>query len=223
MNPPLDSGPLHLSPEPHGLTPRAVLDLRGRPIRELRYPATAAVIVTGVPGAGKSTALRRLFGATGDALVPTAGPTGAVLLDSQHSRNWWQLRLGAIPYAFWLPIVHLTHYRRIRAQMYRAAGPVIIHDCGTRQWVRRLVALWARTAGREVHIIMIDAPAEAALAGQVSRGREVSRLSFKVHCLKWRRLVDSVTAGTMPRPAPASVVILDRAAVTALHEVSFAA
>lgn len=223
MNPPLDSGPLHLSPEPRSMTPREVHDLRGNGVHELRYPATAAVIVTGVPGAGKSTALRMLFGATNDAIQPTVGQDGAVLLDSAHSRNWWHLRLGRIPYPLWLPIVHITHYLRIRAALFDVRGPVVIHDCGTRQWVRGLVALWARAAGRQVHMIMIDAPAEAALAGQISRGREVSRLSFKVHCLKWRRLVDSVAAGTKPRPAPTSVVILDRAAVTELREVCFAA
>ncbi|WP_306358061.1 MULTISPECIES: AAA family ATPase [unclassified Nocardia] len=223
MNPPLESGPLHLSPDPRSMAPFEVHDLRGHPIRELRYPATAAVIVTGVPGAGKSTALRRLFGCSSDAVRPAAGPDGTVLLDSQHARNWWQQYLRAVPYPLWLPIVHVTHYLRIRAALHRADGPVVIHDCGTRQWVRHLVALWARAAGRQVHMIMIDAPAEQALAGQVSRGREVSGLSFRMHCAKWRRLVDAVAAGTKPRPEPASVVILDRRTVTELREVSFAA
>lgn len=223
VNPPLDSGPIHLSPEPRAVTPCAVHDLRGGAIRELRYPATAAVIVTGVPGAGKSTALRKLFGDTADSVEPALVPGGAVLVDSQHARNWWQLRLGALPYPLWLPIVHLTHYLRIRSALYRAAGPVVVHDCGTRRWVRQLVALWARGAGRQVHMIMIDAPAEQARAGQITRGREVGSLSFRVHCRKWRRLVDAVAAGTKPRPQPASVVILDRPGVTELREVSFAA
>ncbi|NNH74298.1 hypothetical protein HLB23_31370 [Nocardia uniformis] len=205
------------------MTPREVHDLRGDGVSELRYPAMAAVMVTGVPGAGKSTALRNLFGATQDAVQPVVGQDGAVLLDSGHARNWWAPRLGAIPYPLWLPIVHITHFLRIRAALYTVNGPVVIHDCGTRQWARRLVAMWARGAGRQVHMIMIDAPAEAALAGQISRGREIIGLSFTVHCVKWRRLVDSVATGKKPRPAPTSVVILDRAAVTELCQVSFAA
>ncbi|QLY34898.1 AAA family ATPase [Nocardia huaxiensis] len=203
--------------------PDRVHDLRGNPIDELRYPASAAVIITGVPGAGKSTALRKLFGLSSDGVGPAVSPAGAVLIDSQHARNSWQRRLGAVPYPLWLPIVHVTHYARIRAALRDAAGPVIIHDCGTRQWVRRLVAAWARATDRPVHLIMIDAPAELAWAGQIARGRKVRRWSFALHCLKWRRLVGAVAAGTKPRPEPISVVILDRAAVTELHEVSFAA
>ncbi|MGV9412019.1 AAA family ATPase [Nocardia sp. NPDC003693] len=223
MNPPLDPGSTPLSSAPRVVTPHQVHDLRGVAIHQLRYPATAAVIFAGVPGAGKSTALRKLFGSTSDAVRPAMSPDGALLLDSQHSRNWWQPRLDAVPYPLWLPIVHVTHYLRIRMALFRAAGPVVIHDCGTRNWVRWLVATWARAAGRTVHLIMIDAPAELAMAGQISRGREVGRMSFRWHCLRWQRLIGLAGAGVKPRPAPTSVVILDRAAVTALGEVTFAA
>lgn len=236
VNPPLDSGSAPAAVtrfRPHRLpsrrtgtrvvTPRRVHDLRGDTVCELRYPATAAVIFSGVPGAGKSTALRKLFGLTPESMTPTVSRHGAVLLDSQHSRNWWQRRLTRVPYPLLLPIVHLTHYLRIRRALHRADGPVVIHDCGTRQWVRRLVAAWARTGGRTVHLVMIDAPAAHALAGQVSRGREVGRISFRLHYLRWQRLVDRAAAGVKPHPAPESVVILDRAAVRELRAVSFAA
>ncbi|WP_307817793.1 AAA family ATPase [Nocardia acididurans] len=222
MNPPLDSGSLPSTPA-RIVIPDRVHDLRGNPIDELRYPASAAVIITGVPGAGKSTALRKLFGLSSEGVEPAVSAAGAILLDSQHARNSWQRRLGALPYPLWLPIVHVTHYARIRRALQDSAGPVIIHDCGTRQWVRRLVAVWARAAGRQVHLIMIDAPAELAWAGQIARGRKVRKVSFALHCMKWRRLVDVVATGAKPRPEPTSVVILDRAAVTGLHEVSFAA
>ncbi|MEV6065283.1 AAA family ATPase [Nocardia sp. NPDC052001] len=205
------------------MTPHRVHDLRGHAIRELRYPASAAVIFTGVPGAGKSTALRKLFGDYPDAVEPALSPMGALLVDSHQSRKWWQRRLRAVPYPLLLPIVHLTHYLRIRTALRHADGPVIIHDCGTRNWVRRLVAAWARGVGRPVHLVMIDASAELARAGQVSRGRTVSQLSFQWHCMRWQRLMDRAGAGVKPDPAPESVVILDRAAVTELAEVSFPA
>ncbi|GAB4584054.1 AAA family ATPase [Nocardia sp. IFM 10818] len=220
MNPPLELGTPR-SPAPRVVIPHQVHDLRGDPIGELRYPAGAAVIITGVPGAGKSTALKKLFGATAEGVEPPVSPDGAVVLDSQHSRNSWHRRLGGVPYPLWLPIVHATHYARIRKALQAAPGPVVIHDCGTRQWVRRLVSAWAAESGRTLHLIMIDAPAEAALAGQVSRGREVGRLSFRWHVARWQRLVDLATAGVMPRPAPDSVVLLDRANVLGLQEISF--
>ncbi|WP_067544268.1 AAA family ATPase [Nocardia crassostreae] len=221
MNPPLELGTPR-SPAPRVVTPHQVHDLRGDAIRELRYPAGAAVIITGVPGAGKSTALKKLFGATADGFEPPVSPAGAMVLDSQHSRNSWHRRLGGVPYPLWLPIVHVTHYARIRRALREAAGPVVIHDCGTRQWVRRLVSAWAANTGRTLHLIMIDAPAEAALAGQVSRGREVGRLSFQWHVARWQRLVDLATAGVMPRPTPDSVVILNRTNVVELQGISFA-
>ncbi|WP_280267897.1 AAA family ATPase [Nocardia wallacei] len=219
MNPPLESGQL-VSPDPHIVTPDTVHDLRGRAVDELRYPATAAVIFTGVPGAGKSTALRRLFGDVGTALEAVEHG-GATLVDSQQSRNWWHRRLGLLPYALWLPIVHLTHYRRIRRALHGAPTPVVVHDCGTRRWVRRLIASWAAQGGRDVHIIMIDVPAEAAQAGQRARGRRVSRISFALHYSRWRRIVGDVTTGAPPRPVPASVVVLDRTTVSGLRAISF--
>ncbi|MEV6771730.1 AAA family ATPase [Nocardia sp. NPDC051030] len=234
MNPPLDFVPLGstepLLLSPLVMTPTEVHDLRGDPVRELRYPAGSVVVIGGIPGAGKSTALRRLFGCAANAVEPAPGRSATTLVDSQQSRKWWELRFGAlpaplnaIPYPLWRPIVHVTHYRRIRTALRGATGPVIIHDCGTRQWVRRLVAAWAAAAGRPVHLIMIDTPAEVALAGQVARGRQVKPLSFRLHCQRWQRLIGEVDAGHKPQPEPASVVILDRAAVSELREVSFAA
>ncbi|WP_245717617.1 ATP-binding protein [Nocardia jejuensis] len=240
MNPPLDPAPLLaadpqvLPPllidarEPLVMTPHALHDLRGEQVRELRYPAGAVVVVGGIPGAGKSTALRRLFGLAADAIEPAFGRSGTLLVDSQQSRKWWERRFGAlpaplnaIPYPLWRPIVHVTHYRRIRAALRNTRGPVIIHDCGTRGWVRRLIAFWAARAGRPLHLIMIDTPAEMALAGQVTRGRQVKPLSFRLHCRRWQRLIEEVDAGTKPRPAPTSVVVMDRTSISGLRAVSF--
>ncbi|MBB5918674.1 hypothetical protein BJY24_007586 [Nocardia transvalensis] len=219
MNPPFESGSSP-SPEAPVVTPAAVLDLRGRTVGELRYPATAAVVFTGVPGAGKSTALRRLFGSVGES-VTTVERAGATLVDSQQSRNWWRLRLGRLPYTLWLPLVHLTHYLRIRRALHRSVRPVVVHDCGTRRWVRWLIATWAAQAGREVHLVMIDVSPDAARAGQDARGRHVHRLSSALHHTRWRRLVEQATTGTAPRPTPASTVVLDRATVSSLRAITF--
>ncbi len=202
------------------MTPAAVSDLRGRTVAELRYPARAALLFTGVPGAGKSTALRQLFGSVDDTVAAVVR-RGATLVDSQQSRNWWRLRLGWLPYALWLPIVHLTHYGRIHRALREAQTPVVVHDCGTRRWVHRMITAWATRSGREVHIVMIDVAPGAARDGQRVRGRRVSRISFALHSARWHRLVDRVVAGSAPRPAPASVVIVDRATVSGLRAVSF--
>ncbi|WP_024803253.1 AAA family ATPase [Nocardia sp. BMG51109] len=219
MSPPLESG-LEPAPESRVLTPEAVVDLRGRTVDELRYPATAAVVFNGVPGAGKSTALRRLFGSIDDA-VDSVELGGATLVDSQQSRNWWRLRLGRLPYPVWLPIVHLTHYLRIRRALRAAATPVVVHDCGTRRWSHRLIAAWAEQGGRDLHLVMIDVPSDAARDGQRTRGRRVNRLIFARHYGRWRRLVRRVTSGTGPRPVPASAVLVDRTTIAQLQAVTF--
>ncbi|HLS79051.1 MAG TPA: AAA family ATPase [Nocardia sp.] len=229
MNPPLDVPPLH-SPAPRGvlagpvaLAPSGVHDLRAaRPSRpddvpavtRLRYPATAALVFAGVPGAGKSTALLRFFGSGATETRPPTGPGGRVVVDSQHARNRWTPRLRRLPYPLWRPVVQCAHYATIRRALRSASGPVIIHDCGTFRWSRALIARWSRACGRPLHIVMIDVPPPLARAGQRRRGRRSSGLFFALHCKRWAELVGSVTEG---RPARvASVVLADRAAINRL-------
>ncbi|WP_330253213.1 ATP-binding protein [Nocardia sp. NBC_00565] len=226
MNPPLDSPPDPGSqpqlPDMRVVAPSSVHDLRGGTIEELRYPATAALVVAGVPGAGKSTALHRFFGADADAEQPPRGPAGSVVLDSQHSRNRWRRRFGRLPYGLWRPVVHITHYAGVRAALRDGAGPVVIHDCATFGWARRMIGRWAARYGRELHVILLDVPAELARAGQYARGRRVSPYFFTLHCRRWQRLIHAIAAGQPPRPAAASMVIVDRTSIDRLSRVSFA-
>ncbi|WP_280213702.1 AAA family ATPase [Nocardia cyriacigeorgica] len=205
------------------LLPHRVHDLRGRAVDELRYPPTAVLVFAGVPGAGKSTALRALFGSTAEAEQPPAGPAGSMVLDSQHSRNAWRHRLGRLPYPLWRPVVHIAHYTRIRNALRDNAGPVVVHDCATFGWARRMLARWAAARGRELHLILIDVPATIARAGQYTRGRRVNGFFFRLHCARWQQLLRAVEAGPITDPAPASVVIADRDTVGGMRRVSFAA
>ncbi|MEU1983892.1 hypothetical protein [Nocardia sp. NPDC019395] len=229
MNPPLDSVPLHppesVFPESDSLAlcPRAVEDLRGRPTGELRYPPTAAVIFAGIPGAGKSTALRKLFGAGPEAEYPPRGPGNSLVLDSIQARNSWRHRMAWVPYPLWRPVVHIVHFHRIWIALRDHGGPVVIHDCGTVGFTRRMLARWAVRRGRELHLVLLDVPPAAARAGQFARGRRVGRASFHWHVWRWRRLLDRVESGAGPRPRPESVVLLDRAGVDQLREIRFAA
>src|SRR5690606_6394558 len=224
--------------------PSGVHDLRAaRPSRpddvpavtRLRYPATAALVFAGVPGAGKSTALLRFFGSGATETRPPTGPGGRVVVDSQHARNRWTPRLRRLPYPLWRPVVQCAHYATIRPALRSASGPGRIHDCGTRRWSRALrsasgpviihdcrtfrwsralIARWSRACGRPLHIVMIDVPPPLARAGQRRRGRRSSGLFFALHCKRWAELVGSVTEG---RPARvASVVLADRAAINRL-------
>lgn len=229
VNPPLDSIPLlppeSVVPEPNSLVlnPRGVMDLRGYRTGELRYPPTATVLFAGIPGAGKSTALRKLFGTEPDAEEAPVSPGGALVLDSIQARNSWRHRLSRLPYPLWRPLVHLVHFRRIWIALRDHTGPVVVHDCGTVAFTRRLLTGWAARHGRELHMVLLDVPAATAREGQYARGRRVGRVSFNWHVLRWRRLLDQVENGTGPRPRPESVVVLDRRGIDHLHEIRFAA
>ncbi|WP_433756607.1 AAA family ATPase [Nocardia sp. CA-135398] len=226
MNPPLDSpypGSQPRLPDIPVVTPDSVHDLRGHTIEELRYPARTALIVAGIPGAGKSTALRLFFGAQPDAEQPPHGPGGSVVMDSHHSRNRWRHKLGRLPYPLWRPVVHVAHYAGIRSALRDGTGPVVIHDCATFGWARRMIARWARRYGRELHLILLDVPAGVARAGQYARGRRINPVSFTLHCRRWDRLMDAVDSGRPPPPEPVSTVVLDRTTIDRLRRVSFAA
>ncbi|KAF0845880.1 AAA family ATPase [Nocardia caishijiensis] len=226
MTPPLDaSAPSADRSVPTRIvTPTSLLDLRADHVDELRYPATAVLIFAGVPGAGKSTALHRLFGADPNAEVAVRATSGALVLDSNHARNRLRHRLGRVPYPLWRPLVHWAHYRAIRAALLIADGPVAIHDCATFAWSRRLIARWARAGTREVHMVLIDVPAAQARRGQVVRGRQVNTVAFGAHCRRWERLMRDLGArDAEPRtPLPAtSLVIVDRPTLSAISRIAF--
>lgn len=188
-------------------------------ITRLRYPPKAALVFAGVPGAGKSTALLRLFGSGATELYPPTGADGRIVIDSQHARNRWTRRLHRLPYPLWRPVVQVTHYATIRRALRTATGPVIIHDCGTFRWSRGLIARWTGAQQRSLHVVMIDVAPTVARASQVARGRRSSGLFFTLHCRRWEQLVGAITDNAPSRAS--SVIIADRTAINRLATVTF--
>ncbi|MFD9354875.1 AAA family ATPase [Streptomyces sp. NPDC060031] len=187
-----------------------VRDLRGPGVRgpqRLGFAEGDIVVVSGLPGGGKSTLIKR-----------AAAEGGAI--DSQDTRERWERRMpGALPYAVYRPLVRVAHYRGLWRTL-RSGASVVVHDCGTQSWVRGLLAAAARRRGRALHLLLLDTTAQEALSGQAARGRGVSAYAFARHRGAVARLLSDAEAGHLP-PGCASVVLLDRRSAAAVTRIAF--
>lgn len=186
-----------------------VRDLRGAAVagpRRLGFPAGDIVVVSGLPGGGKSTLIKR------------AAEDGGV--DSQDARERWERRMpGALPYAVYRPLVRAAHYWGLWRRL-RTGDSVVVHDCGTQMWVRGMLAAAARRRGRSLHLLLLDTTAEEARSGQEARGRRVSAYAFARHRGAVGRLLRDAEAGRLPAGCD-SAVILDRRSAAAVTRICF--
>ncbi|MET9361450.1 AAA family ATPase [Streptomyces sp. NPDC006632] len=187
----------------------AVRDLRGRPERtppELLFDAGDVVVVSGLPGSGKTTLMRRTVTDRH--------------IDSQDTRVAWQRRLPGIPYALYRPLTRTAHFVRTWWAL-RSGDSLVVHDCGTQAWVRHWLGRGALRRGRALRLVVLDVPAGTALEGQAARGRWVSAYAFARHRGAARRLIAQVEAGRLPTGC-ATAVLLDRESATVVRRIGFA-
>ncbi|MEV0163511.1 AAA family ATPase [Nonomuraea fuscirosea] len=183
----------------------------------LRFPPGSLVILTGLPGAGKTTLLRRLYGLHGAESVPLMAGTVAVI-DSTQSKRHWHGRLAWAPNPLRRAVVFVTHVGRIRRALL-AGHSVVAHNRGCGAYVLRGFAWLARRHGADFHLLLLDAPPEAALAGQRERGRVVAPRTFARHQRSWELLMTRVRGGD---PAPAAGVrVVDRTQAALLRAIVF--
>ncbi|MCC0095809.1 ATP-binding protein [Streptomyces flavotricini] len=186
-----------------------VRDLRGRGAHGPQWLGFAEgdiVVVSGLPGGGKSTLIKR------------AAQDGGI--DSQDVRERWERRMPrALPYAVYRPLVRFAHYWGLWRAL-RSGASAVVHDCGTQSWVRGLLAAAARRRGRALHLLLLDTSPEEALAGQAARGRGVSAYAFARHRGAVARLLRDAESGRLPAGCT-SAVLLDRGAAARVTRIAF--
>ncbi|UGQ12748.1 ATP-binding protein [Yinghuangia sp. ASG 101] len=190
------------------LRPGGLHDLRTGPMPSvLRYGASDLLVVTGLPGAGKSTLMARC--------------AHAPLVDSQHVREKYQERLPSwLPYPAFRPLVRGTHYLGLVGAM-RAGGPLVIHDCGTVPAVRSWVVRAARRQNRGLHLLFIDADPVDARAGQLARGRALPVRQFDRHRVVAQRTRERLSGASGPPPGWSSAVLVSRAGARYVEAITF--
>ncbi|MGV4986040.1 AAA family ATPase [Streptomyces sp. NRAIS4] len=185
---------------------RDLRDRAGRGPRALVFGPRDLVVITGLPGSGKSTLMHRAV----------AGRR----IDSQDTRDRWDARAPRLlPYALYRPLVRLAHYAGLRRAL-RAGEGVVVHDCGTQPWVRAWLAREARRRGGTLHLLLLDVTPETAREGQHERGRAVSSYAFHRHRRTTTRLLTAIERGELPAGC-GSATLLDRPAANALHRIEF--
>jgi hypothetical protein len=131
------------------------------------------VVVAGLPGAGKSTALEEL--------QVRGAASGLLVLDSASVRGWLQPRLARIPYPVLRPLVHTAHWVRILTLTLTERRPLVVHETATRPGSRRVLRALARCGRRPARLVWIDVPGGVALRGQVVRRRVIRPRAFVRH------------------------------------------
>ncbi|MEV7389297.1 MULTISPECIES: AAA family ATPase [unclassified Streptomyces] len=185
---------------------RDLRDRAGHSPHGLLFGPRDLVVVTGLPGSGKSTLMHRTV--------------QGIRVDSQDTRDRWDDRLARfLPYAVYRPLVRLAHYAGLRRALRTGEG-VVVHDCGTQAWVRDWLAREAHRRGGTLHLLLLDVTPGTALDGQRERGRGVSRYAFLRHRRAAGRLLRAAEKGELPEGV-GSAVLLDRAAADVLHRIGF--
>lgn len=147
------------------------------------------VLVGGIPGAGKSTAIRRA----------TAGRTDVDVVDSDVIRRWLRSRLpNGLPYRRFRALVHtITVIWMVGALLRgpRRGRRLLVHDPSTRPRRRRLFAGLARLRRWRPVLLLVDVARADAQQGQRDRRRLVRPAAFDRHWDRWQHLRQQVLDG----------------------------
>lgn len=190
----------------------SILTLLVPPAADPSGPVARVVLVGGVPGAGKTTAIARVA-----AELPA--------VDALDPESFTEVLRRRLPkdteYAAYRPLVHTLHALHVLLVLLRGPVPgrtLVVHDPATRPRRRRLFAWLARSRGWEPVLLYVDVPRVLAETGQVLRGRVVDPVSFAGHWSRWEALRGELAGApdTLDGARWSEVLVTDRARAAGL-------
>jgi len=163
--------------------------------------SSMVVLITGLPGAGKSTLIGR-----------AASSPPWTVLDPDRFRRRLAPALRRLPGPYPLYVVAVVVAIASRTH-------VVVECRAGNRWLRRLVAACARARGRVAVLVLLDASSEEAMAGQEGRGRRVEpAVVMRGQTGGWSRLLDAARSGAIADEGWSRAVVLDRAQASAVHD-----
>jgi predicted kinase len=164
----------------------------------LPFAPHSLVVVAGLPGAGKTTLVRRLSG------VP-----GVHALDAEDVAR--RLK-GLLPYRVLRPLVHTAHLTLVVTALWSGHPCVLTSDPLTSPLRRRVLRTAARLAGRRLHVVLVHASPAQARDGQSRRGRHLSTRRQSRHETRYRTWLGSTLGSdvdlALSREEAASAVLV---------------
>lgn len=170
--------------------------------KERRKTEPVVVLIVGIPGAGKSVLIDR-----------AADSSHWTVLDPDRFRRRLSPALRRVPGPY--PLYVLAMVAAIARHTH-----VVVESRGTYAWLRRLVAACARARGREPVLVLLDAPSQDAMAGQVRRGRVAPQRVMRWHTTRWTQLLDAARSGALAAEGWNRVVLLDRAQASDVEDLA---
>jgi hypothetical protein len=176
-----------------------------------RSPTPDLICVGGIPGAGKTTAIR-----AARRQLPEL-----IAIDPEDVYRPLHAAIGAaVPYRAWRWLVHGVHTARLLGHL--VMGPssgrvLVVHEPSTRSRRRLRFVRAARRLGWQPALLYVDTGPELSRTGQVERGRVLPAASFDRHCARWARLAADLEdhPADLDRGSWSQVLLTDRAGAVA--------
>jgi AAA domain len=160
--------------------------------KDRRMSESVVVLITGLPGAGKTTLIDR-----------AAQPPEWTVVDTDR------LRRRLPPVLRRVPVFYPLHVVVMLAAIARHRH-VVVQSRGTYWWFRRLIAASAHICGRGAVLILLDAAPADAMADQVRRGRVAPAAAMDWHISHWNGMLEAAASGALGAEGWNRVIVLDR-------------